>query len=406
MDKFAEIVAFIRKTYNKPEGFLALHEPVFIGNEKKYIEECIDSTFVSSVGKFVDRFEEDMAKFTGAKKAVVCVNGTNALHMALLLAGVQRDDEVITQPLTFIATANAISYCGANPVFIDVDRDTLGLSPNALKKWLEKNIEIRKLQKQVTSNVPLGGRSEAEGAFNKKTGRRIAACVPMHTFGHPCRIDEIAAICKKYNIELVEDAAESLGSYYKGQHTGTFGQIGVLSFNGNKIITTGGGGMLLFNDENLAQKAKHLTTQAKVPHPWEFTHDEIGYNYRMPNINAALGVAQLEQIDKFLMASRKLATNYSDFFSFTLRSFNEGGNITFVTEPENSKSNYWLNSVLLNNRKERDAFLDYTNKQGIMTRPVWELMNRLPMFKDAQCGNLSNAEWIADRLVNIPSSVI
>ncbi len=423
MEKYAEIVSFIRKTYNKPEGFLALHEPIFVGNEKKYINECIDSTFVSSVGKFIDRFEEDMAKFTGAKKAVVCVNGTNALHMALLLAGVERDDEVITQPLTFIATANAISYCGAHPVFIDVDRDTLGLSPSALQNWLEENIEMRAVPELVEGQP-----------YNKKTGRRIAACVPMHTFGHPCRIDEIAAICEKYNIELVEDAAESLGSYYspreiltvnedgiikesisrgKGQHTGTFGKIGVLSFNGNKIITTGGGGMLLFNDEELAQKAKHLTTQAKVPHPWEFAHDEIGYNYRMPNINAAMGIAQLEQIDKFLNASRKLAKSYESFFSNLYPEPVEGltspdsyRGLTFFSEPENSKSNYWLNAILLENRKERDEFLEYTNKQSIMTRPVWELMNHLPMFKDAQCGDLNNAEWIADRLVNISSSVI
>jgi perosamine synthetase len=342
-----------------------------------------------------------------------------------MLAGVERDDEVITQPLTFIATANAISYCGAHPVFVDVDRDTLGLSSTILKSWLEENVEIRKVSNQVTPNVPLGGTSEAEGAFNKLTGRRIAACVPMHTFGHPCRIDEIAAICEKYNIELVEDAAESLGSYYspreiltvnengiikesisrgKEQHTGTFGKIGVLSFNGNKIITTGGGGMLLFNDEELAHKAKHLTTQAKVTHPWEFAHDEIGYNYRMPNINAAMGVAQLEQIDKFLNASRKLAKSYESFFSNLYPEPVEG--LTFFSEPENSKSNYWLNAILLKDRTERDKFLEYTNKNGIMTRPIWELMNRLPMFKDAQCGDLNNAEWIADRLVNISSSVI
>ena len=379
---FAEIVSFIRETYNKPEGFLALHEPLFVGNEKKYMEECIDSTFVSSVGKFVDRFEEDMARFTGAKKAVVCVNGTNALQMALLLAGVKQNDEVITQPLTFIATANAISYCGAHPVFVDIDKDTLGLSPKALEAFLSQNTE-----------------QKTDGCYNKTTNRKIAAIVPMHTFGHPCRIDEIAEICNQYRIELVEDAAESLGSYYKGQHTGTFGKIGVVSFNGNKIITTGGGGMLLFNDENLAQKAKHLTTQAKVPHPWEFVHDEIGYNYRMPNINAAMGVAQLEQIDRFLTAKRKMAEAYKNFFA------NKKG-ITYVVEPENTRSNYWLNAILLDNRNERDAFLEYTNKHGIMTRPVWELMNRLPMFQNAQCSDLSNAEWIADRLVNISSSVI
>ncbi len=381
MEKFAEIVRFIRNQYNKPEGFIALHEPLFIGNEKKYIGECIDSTFVSSVGRYVDRFEDDIARFTGAKKAVVCVNGTNGLHIALMLAGVKQDEEIITQPLTFIATANAISYCGAHPVFVDIDKDTLGLSPDALDFFLMQNTEIK-----------------ADGCYNKITKRKIAAVVPMHTFGHPCRIDDIADICKNYNIQLVEDAAESLGSYYKGKHTGNFGNIGVLSFNGNKIITTGGGGMLLFNDELLAQKAKHLTTQAKIPHAWEFVHDDIGYNYRMPNINAALGVAQLEQIEKFLVAKRKLANAYKTFFTSI--------GIQFVVEPENSTSNYWLNAILLKDRQERNDFLEYTNNKGIMTRPSWELMNRLPMFKDAQCGDLNNAEWIADRLVNISSSVI
>ena len=378
---YKDIVDFIRQLYGSDE-VIPLHEPKFFGNEKKYINECIDSSFVSSVGKFVDRFEDEMALFTGAKKAVVCVNGTNALHMALMLAGVKQTNEIITQPLTFIATANAISYCGAHPVFVDVDKDTLGLSPKALNVFLSENAEI------------IDG-----SCYNKISKRKIAAVVPMHTFGHPCRIDEIAEICKLYNIELVEDAAESLGSFYKGIHTGTFGKIGVISFNGNKIITTGGGGMLLFNDEYLAAKAKHLTTQAKVKHPWEFVHDEIGYNYRMPNINAALGLAQLEQIELFLKAKRHLAESYRNFFA-------DKKGIKYVIEPENSRSNYWLNAILMDNRNERNDFLEYTNKQGIMTRPVWELMNRLPMFKNAQCGNLSNAEWIADRLVNISSSVI
>lgn len=398
MDKFSEIVSFIRKLYNRPEGFIALHEPLFIGNEKKYLNECIDSIFVSSVGKFVDRFEEEIAKYTGAKKAVVCVNGTNALHLALMLSGVERDDEVITQPLTFIATANAISYCEAKPVFLDVDKNTLGLSPQSLESWLHENVVMKEISSQAVSGFPpLGELKGASLPFNKLTNRRIAACAPMHTFGHPCRIDEIVSICEKYNIPVVEDAAESLGSFYKGQHTGTFGKIGVLSFNGNKIITTGGGGMLLFNDIELANKAKHLTTQAKVPHPYKFIHDEIGYNYRMPNINAALGVAQLEQIDRFLVAKRNLAKDYKTFFCQI--------GIQFVEEPNNSKSNYWLNAILLNDKKERDEFLKYTNENGVMTRPVWELMNRLPIFKDAQCGDLSSAEWIADRLVNIPSSV-
>ena len=376
-----EFINFVRQIFSNQEGFIPLHAPTFIGNEKKYLEECVDSTFVSSVGKFVDEFEMKMAEYTGAKKAVVCVNGTNALQLALLLVGVEANDEVITQPLTFIATANAISYCGAYPVFVDVNKETMGLCPVALEKFLENNAEIKK-----------------GVCFNKNTQRRIKACVPMHTFGHPCKIDEIINVCKKYNIELVEDAAESLGSYYKGRHTGTFGKIGILSFNGNKVITTGGGGMLLFNDEKLAQKAKHLTTQAKVAHKWEFVHDEIGYNYRMPNINAALGCAQLEQLDVFLKNKRKTALKYKEFFSISAS--------TFITEPDNCKSNYWLNAIILKSREQRDEFLEKTNSAGIMTRPIWELMNRLPMFKDCQCGNLSNSEWLADRVVNIPSSVI
>lgn len=365
---------------------------------------------MSSVGKFVDEFEIKMAEYTGAKKAVVCVNGTNALHLALMMVGVERETEVITQPLTFIATANAISYCGAHPVFLDVDLDTLGLSPKSLKTWLETST-IKRLNKSTNQ----------QQTINKTTGRPITACVPMHTFGHPARIDEIISICNEYNIPVVEDAAESLGSYYKGKHTGTFGKIGVLSFNGNKIITTGGGGMLLFQDEELAIKAKHLTTQAKVPHAWEFVHDEIGYNYRMPNINAALGLAQLEQLPQFLESKRNIARAYNNFFTnlnllnppkpskqindSTYQQINKSA-IQHIQEPSNSSSNYWLNCVLLPDRKERDEFLKVTNENSVMTRPVWELMNRLPMFKNTQTGDLSNAEWIADRLVNIPSSVI
>jgi aminotransferase in exopolysaccharide biosynthesis len=381
MDKYQSIVDFIKELYHSPKDFIPLHAPVFCGNEKKYLNECIDTTFVSSVGKFVDQFEIEIAKYTGATKAVSVINGTNALHLALKLVGVKAEDEVITQVLTFIATANAISYCDAKPVFLDVDLDTMGLSPKALLYFLKTETE-----------------QKADGCYNKKTKKRIKACVPMHTFGHPCRIDEILEICDKYNIELVEDAAESLGSYYKGQHTGTYGKIGVLSFNGNKVITTGGGGMLLFNDEKLALKAKHLTTQAKVPHSWEFVHDEIGYNYRMPNINAALGLAQLEQLEEKLNSKCKVANAYKKFFSTST--------LTFFPEPLNAKSNYWLNVLILNDRKSRDQFLEYTNANDVMTRPVWELMNNLPMFKDCQVGNLSNAEWLANRVVNIPSSVI
>jgi len=378
---YSKIVRFIRDVY-KTEEFIPLHEPRFIGNEKKYLNECVDSTFVSSVGKFVDKFEQLTASYTGAKSAVVCANGTDALHIALLLSGVKQGDEVITQPLTFIATANAISYTGALPVFVDVDRDTMGLSPSKMKDFLEEFGEIRN-----------------DGfCYNKKSGRRISACVPMHTFGHPVKLDELVTLCSKYNIQLVEDAAESMGSKYKGKHTGIFGKIGILSFNGNKTITTGGGGMLLTNDEKLGKLAKHLTTQAKVPHPWEFVHDQIGYNYRMPNINAALGCAQLENLDFFIKQKRLLANTYNDFFK------KEG--IQFFTEPDDCESNYWLNVIILNDIKDRDSFLRYSNENKVMTRPVWQLMNRLVMFNQCQKGNLENAEWFADRVVNIPSSVI
>ena len=377
---YKEIVSFIHELYGTDE-MVPLHVPTFRGNEKKYLNECIDSTFVSSVGKFVDRFEEMMVDYTRAKKAVVCVNGTNALHMALMLVGVERDDEVLTQALTFIATCNAISYMGAHPVFIDVDKDTMGLSPMALEAWLKENAEIKN-----------------DSCFNKRTGRRIKACLPMHTFGHPVHLDELVAVCDRYHLELVEDAAESLGSFYKGKHTGTFGKIGAISFNGNKTITTGGGGMLLFRDEELGKFAKHITTQAKVSHRCEFVHDHIGYNYRMPNINAALGCAQLEQIDNILANKRETAENYKNYFK-------NNNDITFFTEPDNCKSNYWLNAVLLKDKQTQQEFLQYTNDNRVMTRPVWELMNKLPMFKDCETDGLENTQWFADRVVNLPSSV-
>ncbi len=382
---FKDIVEMIRERYRAADGErVMLHAPTFAGNEKRYLEECIDSTFVSSVGPFVDRFERDIEAYTDARRAVVCVNGTNALHMAMMLAGVERDDEVLTQALTFIATCNAISYIGAHPVFIDVDADTMGLSPSALEKWLEANAERR----------------DDGCCYNRSTGRRIKACVPMHTFGHPVRIDEIAAICSRYGIELVEDAAESIGSLYKGRHTGTFGRVGAMSFNGNKTITTGGGGMLLFNDEELGAYAKHLTTQAKVPHPYEFVHDAIGYNYRMPNINAALGCAQLEQIDRFLESKRATAAVYADYFA------SEPCGIRFMKEPTDTRSNYWLCAIRMPDRESRDAILEYTNAHGVMTRPIWQLMTRLPMFESAERGNLSVTEALADTIVNIPSGVI
>lgn len=377
---YSQITDFVHQLFGTEET-VPLHAPLFIGNEKKYLDECIDTTFVSSVGKFVDRFEEEIAAYTGAKKAVVCVSGTNALHMAMMLVGVQRDDEVLTQALTFIATCNAISYIGAHPVFIDVDMETLGLSPKAVQTWLEKNAELK-------NNI----------CYNKKTGRRVKACVPMHTFGHPVKIDELVQICNEWHIELVEDAAESIGSLYKGQHTGTFGKVGAISFNGNKTITTGGGGMLLFQDEELGKLAKHLTTQAKVPHRWAFVHDHIGYNYRMPNINAALGCAQLENLDRYIENKRETAQIYTNFFKNI-------PDITFFTEPENCRSNYWLNVIILKDKIAQQEFLEYTNNHGVMTRPVWELMNRLDMFQHCESDGLKNTEWLADRIVNIPSSV-
>ena len=376
---FQKIVDYIKDLYG--QDFVPLSAPQFIGNEKKYLNECIDTTFVSSVGKFVDRFEDDMAAYTGAKRAVVCVSGTNALHMAMILAGVERNDEVLTQALTFIATCNAISYIGAHPVFIDVDKQTMGLSPDAVKAWLTAHAEIKDGQ-----------------CYNKQTGRRVKGCVPMHTFGHPVRIEELATICTEWHIELVEDAAESIGSKYKDKHTGLFGKVGVLSFNGNKTITTGGGGMLLFNDEELGTLAKHLTTQAKVPHRWEFRHDHIGYNYRMPNINAALGCAQLEHLDEYVADKRATATAYAEFFKRV-------DDILFFTEPEKCFSNYWLNAVILKNHEAQQDFLQYTNDHGVMTRPIWELMSRLPMFKHCQHDELENTIFFADRVVNIPSSV-
>lgn len=377
---YSQIISFIKDVYGT-EGFVPLSVPQFVGNEKKYLEECIDTTFVSSVGKFVDRFEEMVAEYTGAKKAVVCVSGTNALHMAMMLVGVERNDEVLTQALTFIATCNAISYIGAHPVFIDVDKDTMGLSPKAVKAWLESNAEIK-------NNT----------CYNKTTGRRIKCCVPMHTFGHPVHLDELVEVCKEWHIELVEDAAESIGSFYKGKHTGTFGKVGAISFNGNKTITTGGGGMLLFMDEELAKLAKHLTTQAKVPHRWEFVHDHIGYNYRMPNINAAIGCAQMEHLEEFVLNKRETATQYEEFF------MNMEG-IEFFKEPADCRSNYWLNAVTLKDKAAQLEFLQQTNDNGVMTRPIWELMNRLPMFKHCQNDGLENTIWFADRVVNIPSSV-
>lgn len=377
---YSNVLSFIREVFGDKEGFIPLHAPYFGGNEKKYLADTIDSTFVSSVGAYVNRFEEMMCAITGARYAIATTNGTIALQLALIVAGVKHGDEVITQPLTFVATANAIAHANATPVFVDVDKDTMGMSSKALQAFLKEHAEMK------------------DGvAVNKSTGKRIAACVPMHTFGFPCRIDDIAAICKEWNIALVEDAAESLGSYYKGQHTGTFGVMGIFSFNGNKTVTCGGGGALITNDKELADKAKHLSTTAKVPHPYEFVHDEIGYNYRMPNLNAALACAQLEQLPEILRNKRELADIYTAHFS-------SNDKIEFVREIDNSVANYWLNTIALEDRDARDEFLKASNGSKVMTRPIWHLMNKLPMYQDCMCGNLDNSLWLEDRVVNIPSS--
>ena len=377
---FKEIVSFIKGLYPN-ENPVPLHAPLFTGNEKKYLIDCIDSTYVSYVGQYVSRFEEHIQTFTGAKYAVTVVNGTAALHIALLLAGVGSDDEVITQPLTFVATANAISYCNAHHVFVDVEKSTLGLDPQVLSDFLKQYGQLRS-----------GGQ-----CYNQATGRRISACVPMHTFGHPCRIDQVVDICRKYHIPVVEDTAEALGSFYDGRHAGLFGDIGILSFNGNKPVTTGGGGMIVTDNEDIAIKAKHLTTTAKQPHPWEFNHDSVGYNYRMPNINAAVGCAQMEGFSQVLENKRQTAQMYHDFF--------QNLSISFVSEPENAQSNYWMNAIVLKNRRERDRFLEYGNSNGIQVRPVWTLMNHLPMFSHCQHTSLETAQWLEDRIVNIPSSM-
>jgi len=378
---FDEVVKFVRSTFGEAENFIPLHEPRFLGNERKYVLDAIDSTFVSSVGKYVDAFEGLVRDYTGADYAIATVNGTAALHVSLILAGVARDELVITQPFSFIATCNAISYLGASPLFVDIDRDTLGLSAEKLKEFLTSQVENRNGQ-----------------SYHRDSGKRIAACVPMHSFGHPTKIDAIIEHCRKFNIPVVEDAAESIGSSYKGQQTGTFGLLGTFSFNGNKIITSGGGGMIVTNDEKLGKMAKHLTTQAKVPHRWKFSHDQLGYNYRMPNINAAMACAQMEMLDSFIDAKRKLASKYEDFFPGTL--------LRFHSEPANCRSNYWLNTVFCQDKEMRDNFLSFTNDHSIMTRPAWELMNSLDMYKNCICENIENAEWVGDRLVNIPSSSI
>ena len=376
------ITEALQQVLNSPKEFVPLHEPRFSGNESKYVQECIDSTFVSSVGKFVDRFELDLALFTGAKHAVAVVNGTAALHIALKLAGVQAGDEVLVPAFTFIATANAVTYCNAMPHFVDSEECTLGVDAAKLRDYLISHTEQR-----------------ASHCVNHATGQVIRALVPMHTFGHPVDLDGLMAIAHDFNITLVEDAAESLGSYYNGQHTGTFGLLGTLSFNGNKTITTGGGGAILTNDTALAKHAKHLTTTAKLSHDWEYRHDEIGYNYRMPNLNAALGCAQLEQLPSMIANKRELFNRYQTVFSKV-----EG--IKLMAEPSKCQSNYWLQTLLLDSdhAEQRDAVLKATNEAGFMTRPAWILMHKLAPFKDCPHMDLAMAQSLTESLLNIPSS--
>ena len=380
MKRFESIISSIKQRFMNKE-LIALHEPCFIGNEKKYLIDCIESSYVSSVGPFVTKIENDIAVYTSALCGVATVNGTSALSVALKAVGVKNNDEVITQALTFIATANAIKYNGAEPIFLDVDLDTMGLSPSALEEYLNENAVIRE-----------------NCCYNKNTGCRISACLPMHTFGFAVRIDKIVSICKTWFIPVVEDSAEAWGSFNNNQHLGTFGDIGVFSFNGNKIITAGGGGAIVTNDKQKAQWMKHITTTAKLPHEFEYHHDEIGYNYRMPNINAALLCAQFEKLDEFLDNKRETAIYYKSVF--------DALGIKLKWERPNTKANYWLNCLEMENKKDRDDFLKYSNSKGVLSRPIWELMINLPMYKDSIKDSQKNARFLVDRIVNIPSGFI
>lgn len=375
--QFAEQV---KQIYGK--DFVPLHEPTFDDKELEYVTDCIKTGWVSSVGAYVTKFEEELAKFVGVKRAVAVVNGTAALHIALKVAGVEANDEVLMPSLTFIATANAVSYCGAVPHFIDVHEETLGVDPFKLDGYLQQITELR--------NGEL---------FNKQTNRRIKALVPMHTFGHAVHLDELVALAEKYRLVLVEDAAESLGTYYKGKHTGSFGKVNAMSFNGNKIITTGGGGAILTDDEALADYAKHLTTTAKVPHKWEYVHDEIGYNYRMPNINAALGCAQLEKLEQFLRQKKSLANKYEELLT------NLDG-VKLFKEPAHSDSNYWLQTLIMDETLDRDKVLGFLNEQGVMSRPIWQPMHELEMFKDCPAMELDTTNLLKKRIVNIVSTPV
>ncbi|MCX5847586.1 MAG: LegC family aminotransferase [Deltaproteobacteria bacterium] len=381
-DLATEVLNTIKKVINREASFTPLHIPIFEGNEKRYLAECVDSNFVSSIGEFVDRFEGMLAAFTGVKKAVLCVNGTAALHICLKMTGVEQDDEVLMPALSFVATANAVSYCGAVPHFIDIEERTLGTDPGKLDEYLREIVEMR------------------DGiCVNKLSGRNIRAILPMHTFGHPVDMEPLLETARRHHLPVIEDAAESLGSYYRGVHTGGLGKLGVLSFNGNKIITTGGGGAILTNDEEMATLLKHVTTTAKVPHPWEFYHDMLGYNYRMPALNAALGCAQMEKLPEFLEKKRLLAERYAEAFA-------DVKGVRFFTEPAFAKSNYWLNTLILDREyvDQRDDILKVTNGNGIMTRPAWTLMPHLPMYSDCPRMNLDVAEDLVRRIINIPSS--
>lgn len=372
------IDSFVRSLF-KTKGFIPLHEPTFRGNEKKYVNEAIDSTFVSSVGGFVDDFEKKIEEFTGASRAVATVNGTAALHTAFFMSGIKRGDLVITQALTFVATCNALRHIGAEPIFCDVSRVSLGLCPIAVEKYLTANADI------------------VDGhCVHTVTGQRIRAVIPMHTYGHPAQLDELQQICEKWSLTLIEDAAESLGSLYKGRHTGTLGDYGVLSFNGNKVITTGGGGMVLCRSIDSGLRAKHITTTAKIPHPYEFVHDEAGFNYRLPNLNAALGCGQMEVLTRVLANKRALAKQYRDFFSES--------DVQFCEEPSYATSNYWLNTIICPNKNYRDQLLTTSNSNGVMTRPTWRLMSRLPMYESKLHGDMTESIYLEERLVNLPSS--
>jgi perosamine synthetase len=379
MSNYSEIIKYIRAQFNTNE-FIPLHKPMFRGKEKEYVLDTIESTFVSSVGPYVDKLELMIANSAQIQKAIAVVNGTAALQVALRLVGVKQGDEVLTQALTFIATVNAVLYNGASPIFIDVDLDTMGLSPIAVESFLEENCEIR------------------DGAcYNRKTNKKIAACMPMHTFGFPIHLDELIEVCNKWQIPIVEDAAESIGSEYKNRPTGSFGKLGVFSFNGNKIVTSGGGGAIVTNDIEVGLHAKHLTTTAKIPHLFEYVHDEIGYNFRMPNINAALICAQLEQLEFFLENKRSLAFEYKQFFDKV--------GVNFRTELPDTKANYWLMCIQLENKKERDLFLNESNSSNVMTRPIWQLIFKSPLYSGFQRDSQKNALFLEERIINIPSSV-